>query len=140
MKSKLQIEAALDHSLRKQVGSPILDSRFNAAVWQRIAAEESKATSANRATPAASRWLLASNLIGIAVSVGLILYFVVRGLSGFEMSVELPSMALPEVSAATDAKLMAIMIWGVTIASMVLAFSFTGVGRRVRQMLRSEFA
>jgi hypothetical protein len=139
MKSKVQIEAALDRSLR-QLTQPRLDSRFNAAVWQRIAAEEMKAPAARRSAPAGSRWLLASNVIGIAVSVVLILYFVIGGLSGVEMSLSLPAVALPEVSAATDARLMSLMIWGITIASMALAFAFTGMGRRVGQMLRSEFA
>ncbi len=139
MKSKLQIEAALDRSLRKQLTPPRLDSRFNAAVWQRIAAEEAKAPAPRRASPA-SRWLFASNLIGAVVSAVLIVYFVVSGLSGVEMSVALPAVALPEVSAATDARLMTFLVWGITIASMALAFAFTGMGRRVRQMLRSEFA
>lgn len=140
MKTKLQIEAALDRSMRKQVTPPRLDSGFNAAVWQRIAAEEAKAAAPRRAAPAVSRWLLASNAIGIVVSLVLIVYCVVSGLSGVEMSVALPSMALPEISAATDARLTVIFLWSITIASMALAFAFTGMGRRVRQMLRSEFA
>ena len=57
MTQKFETEVALEKSLRKQVPMPRLDARFNAAVWQRIAAAEAPA----RMRPArTSRWLLAS--------------------------------------------------------------------------------
>jgi len=129
------IESRLDRSLRKQVALPKLDARFNAAVWERIAAQEAPAVVAPRAT--GSRWLLGSNLVGIAVSLGLIVYCVVRSFSGVSVQVDLP---VPEISAQTTAAAMQMLGWGLTFASVAFGASFTSTGRRLLRFLRSEFA
>lgn len=129
-----QLEAALDGSLRKQVPVPRLDARFNAAVWQRIAAAEAPA----RVRPArASRWLLASNFIGVGVSLALVLYFVIPAASGISLQVDVP---LPEVSAQTHRAITQGLVWGVSALAVAFGFAFTGVGRRTLERCRSEFA
>jgi hypothetical protein len=134
MTRKQEIETRLDASLRRQVPVPRLDARFNAAVWQRIAAAQAPAV----ARPArASRWLLASNLIGVGVSVVLIVYFVAREFTGVSVDVNLP---LPEISAQANAAISEGLFWGITVLSVGFGFAFTRLGRRVRDICRSEFA
>ena len=128
------IEARLEASLRKQVSLPALDSSFNDAVWRRIAAQEAPvAVGASRA----SRWLLASNVLGIGLSVVLILYFLVRGFSGAGVEVELP---LPAISEQTTVSLLKGMVWAVTVAAVGFGFAFTRMGRRTLMFFKSEFA
>jgi hypothetical protein len=139
MTDKLEIETRLDQALRKQLPLSRLDGRFNAAVWAQIAAAEAP-VSASASPVRSARWLRVSNALGMVVSAVLVLYFLVSSLSGFELALSLPLPSLPELPASAEAMSMSMMFWSFTIAAMVFAFAFTGMGRRVRQLLRSEFA
>jgi hypothetical protein len=136
--SSNDIEHRLDRSLRKQVALPELDARFNASVWERIAEQEAPAAAAPRAR--GSRWLLASNVLGVAVSVGLIVYCIAHNFSGLSAEVNVPMPAIPEISAQTTAAVVNMLGWGVTVVSVAFGLAFTRMGRRLLQFLRSEFA
>lgn len=132
MNRKLEIESRLDRSLGNQLNVPTLDRRFDAAVWQRIEAQEQAAGDrmVRPATAGAERWLFASNAIGILVAVLLAGYFGVRMLSGIDISVELPRVSVEETTA-----IMRLAGWAITGAALLFGLMFTPLGRR----LRSEF-
>jgi hypothetical protein len=135
---KLEIEAALDRSLRKQVAAPHLDGRFDAAVWARIEAADQRAPKAHSvaAAPPSARWLFISNVIGAGVAFMLIVYFGALSFGSMEMpTVSLPALSVPTLSATAMDQFIRVVIWIVTGASLSLALMFTSVGRR----LRSEF-
>jgi hypothetical protein len=129
------VEVRLERSLRKQVSLPALDARFNSAVWARIAAESAPASTAS--APRGFNWLLASNVIGIAVSLALIAYFVVREAMGIRVDLDV---ALPELPAHAAAPIFKSLGWGVTAAAVGFGFAFTRTGRRLLTFFRSEFA
>jgi hypothetical protein len=110
MTRKQEIEAGLDRSLQEQVSVRTLD---------------------------ASRWLLVSNILGIATSAALVVYFVASGFSGMEVEMNLP---LPEISARQTDSILISLGWGITAAAVGMGFAFTRLGRRVRSVLRNEFA
>jgi hypothetical protein len=126
--SNKRIEAGLDHSLGKQIGTRQLDAGFNAAVWKRIATEEAAATVPLRSAPTASRWLLVSNGFGIAVSLVLMIYFFVRAMTGVDLAVEV---SLPVMST----ELMQGIGWCLTALALGFGLAFTPIGRRVRNLL-----
>ena len=132
-----EVEARLHRSLMNQVRVPQLDRRFDASVWARIEAQEQAQqqaqTVAARPVPHRSnseRWLLASNVVGIAVAAMLVLYFGLRMFSGVDLD-----NTVMDFSAAVDYQEAKIITWTVTIASVVGAAMFSPLGR----WLRSEF-
>ena len=129
------IESRLHRSLHKQVALRKLDARFNLAVWERIAREEVPA--ATPARPRGASWLLASNVLGIAVALALIVYFLVRNVSGIDIEMNVP---LPEISADSTAAVLKMLGWGVSAGSVAFGLAFTRSGRRLLHFLRSEFA
>lgn len=133
MTHKLDIETRLDRSLANQVKAPQLGRGFDASVWARIEAVDQQATNPVRelARPApAARWLLAINIVGVAVTVLLIVIF---GMQSFnEVSVSLPT---PEVSAATSAQILKFAAQGITAVSVIFGLMFTPFGRRLRAEL-----
>lgn len=133
------IEVRLERSLRQQVSLPRLDSRFNAAVWQRIAAQEVPAASPS---PRSTRWLLAANLLGIAVSLALLVYAVARESTGIQIEVSPALPVLPTVPALSDQALQVLtqsLGWVVSGAAVAFGMAFTRSGRRVIDYCRSEF-
>jgi|SRR5688572_20197255 len=133
MTRKQEIEATLDRSLRRQVAVPRLDASFNAAVWQRIAAQQAPVV----APPVrGSRWLMLSNLVGIGVSVALVVYFAARGFSGVEVDANL---AIPVVTEQTTTVILQGLVWVITLAAVGFGFAFTRFGRRLLDFCRSEF-
>src|SRR4051812_34880481 len=92
-----EIEARLDRSLATQIRVPKLGAQFDAAVWSRIEAEESRAVDPLAAIPdpalaraaQLSRWMLFSNLIGAAVAIVLAIYFGVRAFGGMDLGLNL---------------------------------------------------
>jgi hypothetical protein len=137
MNRELDIEAALDRSLERQLRPPRLDGSFDTAVWARIAAEEARAARPalaaphSRAVPRSVRWLAASNALGLAVAAMLAIFFGIGSFSGVEFGV-----AVPQVSAATLAQITDFTIKGVTGAAIVFGLMFTPLGR----WLRAEFS
>jgi len=137
MTRKLDIEAALDRSLRKQVVAPKLDGRFDAAVWSRIEAEEQRAPSASLApavVPQSARWMLVSNAIGSVVALVLVLYFGAQWFGGVVNvpTVSVPHLPVPDLPARTMAEIVSVATWAVTGGSLALALMFTSIGRRLR--------
>lgn len=124
------IEASLERSLREQVGARQLDAGFNAAVWARIAAQEAPAPA--RVLPAASRWLMASNILGAAVSVALILYFGVSHLTSVDVGMDI---SLPQISPQTNAAITTGLTWAITAGALVMGMAFTPLGRRLRNLV-----
>jgi hypothetical protein len=128
-----EVEARLHRSLMNQVRVPRLDRRFDAGVWARIEAQEHAQTLA--VVPVlrrsgAEKWLMASNIVGIAVATALVLFFGLRMFSGVELEV-----SLPELSVAQSHQAAEITAWAVAIVALGFGVMFTPVGR----WLRSEF-
>jgi cytochrome c-type biogenesis protein CcmH/NrfG len=138
MTRKLEIEAALERSLRRKVAAPQLDGRFDAAVWSRIEAEEQRAPKSRgaAAVPASARWLFISNVIGAAVAFVLIAYFGVQSFGSVEVpTMSVPTLSVPAISASAMDQFISVLVWSVTGASLAIALMCTSVGRR----LRAEF-
>jgi hypothetical protein len=128
-----EIEARLHRSLIGQLRVPQLDRKFDAGVWARIEAEESARMSL--ASPVvresrASRWLLASNVIGLTVAASLVVVFCLRLFSSADAA-----NALPEVSVEQSRQIADIVTWTVTGASMLFGLMFTPLGRWLRSEL-----
>lgn len=137
--SRKDIEARLDRSLTNQVVVPRLDRRFNAAVWERIAAAESPAPVTNpgedaRASRAlrASRWLAISNGVGVAVTLGVALYFVLRTYGGIDLPTPDVNLALPSLPEQTVTQVLAVLGQLLGVVALAFGLSFTSLGRRVR--------
>jgi putative exporter of polyketide antibiotics len=139
LKRRTDIEARLDRSLHGQVRTPKLDRRFDTAVWARIEGEEARAMEAvvarrpSRATRA-SRWLAISNLVGIAVTLVFVAYFLMRTFGGIpaptlELDVNLPVPVIPEEAAM---QLVAVLGQMLGVVALLFGLSFTSLGRRVR--------
>jgi hypothetical protein len=128
-----EIESRLDRSLRNQVRAPKLDGRFDAGVWDRIG--KSAATTANSSgmTPSkAPRWLLASNIIGIAVAIALVAIVTGRAFTGVDLNVEIPAVT---VSPGLVDQLIAVIGWPIAAIALLFGLKSTALGRR----LRAEF-
>jgi hypothetical protein len=137
MKRKLtaaEIEAKLHRSLSRQVRAPQLDRRFDAGVWARVEAEERvplRVSSPVAARASGGRWLMVSNVIGIAVATVLVAIFGLRLFSG--VNVEL---SVPNFSIAQNQQLVETIAWAITAATLGFGLMFTPIGRR----LRAEFS
>jgi len=136
MTRKQDVEARLDRALEKQIVAPRLDGRFDAAVWSRIEAEQSRATnpvSRNAPTGALpmARWLSISNAIGVSVALAIVLYFGLRLLGGIDFSwhVKIP---VPEVLSADATPVMTIGGYAIGLVATLFGLAFTPLGRRVR--------
>jgi len=136
MTNKLDIETRLDRSLQNQVAAPRLDGRFDAAVWKRIAAEEQSAKqpavgARSAAASTSARWMFITNVIGIAVAVLLVVYFVMKAFSGVSVSVDVP---VPQVSPTTMKEIVALSVQSVTLAAVIFGLMFTPLGRRLKSV------
>jgi hypothetical protein len=135
--SRKDIEARLDRSLANQIEVPRLDRRFDAAVWARIEAEEAKATSpvvdvAPSAAIRASRWLAITNSVGIAVTLGVALYFVLRTYGGIELPATEFNVSTPVISEDRVAQIVGVLGQVLGLVALLFGLSFTSLGRRVR--------
>src|SRR4051812_19595754 len=142
--SRKDIEARLDRSLANQIDVPRLDRRFDAAVWARIeaAGQKSKATNPVTADVAgfapsragrASRWLAISNYVGIAVTLAVVLLFVLRTYGGYEPSLNLDmNVSMPVVSEDMVTRITAVLGQLLGVVALAFGLSFTSVGRRLR--------
>jgi hypothetical protein len=130
-----EVEAGLDRSLQKHIAVPELGAKFNAAVWARIAAEQARTPARSRAAPVVSRWLLASNIVGILISLALIVYFIARSFSGVEVEVNL-DLPLLQVSEGTIAAIVQWSSWVFAIGAVGFGMTYTSFGRRVRNIFR----
>jgi hypothetical protein len=131
MKRNLEVEAVLERSLRKQVSVRRLDGSFDAAVWARIAAEESKAAAPHPVRPAmassAGRWLSIVNVLGmLSVAVVLCVYGF-HWLGGLQLEGSIPDFS-PVISERNAVH------WstGIAGAALLFAFLYTPWGRRLR--------
>src|SRR3954451_10466239 len=129
--SRKDIEARLGRSLENQIKAPRLDARFDAAVWARIAAAESRATNSRSVvahypdeligTPRAraTRWLAISNAIGATVVVALLAYFGLSMFSGVNVSVEVPvNVQVPQVPDAMVEQIIGVLGYVLGLATL----------------------
>ena len=135
-----RIEARLERSLRRQVTAPKLDGRFDAAVWSRIADEDRAARKAPAADPAMHlsrmpRWLLACNVLGIAFTAVLVLWFGVRQVSGIEVGQEL-GFEWPRMTLEQWQSLFVLTGYAISAAAVLFGLMFTRFGRRLVSALR----
>jgi hypothetical protein len=82
-----------------------------------------------------SRWLLASNIVGILISLALIVYFIARSFSGVEVEVNL-DLPLLQVSEGTIAAIVQWSSWVFAIGAVGFGMTYTSFGRRVRNIFR----
>jgi len=135
MKTRQQIEARLDRSLGRQVVVPRLDAQFNAAVWERIAADEARATNpvAQVRAPLASRWLMVSNVVGVLIALVLVANFGLDLVSGAAAEPDMSAnLQLPEISTVTMNQLMQAVGYFFAAAALAFGLSLTSLGRRLR--------
>jgi hypothetical protein len=134
--SRKDIEARLDRALQKQIAVPRLDRRFDAAVWERIEAAEAPAAATNPGTRSramrASRWLAITNYVGIAATLGVALYFVLRTYGGVEIPMGGVNLSVPAIPEQTVAQIIGVLGQVLGLAALALGLSFTSLGRRVR--------
>jgi len=132
-KSNADIEAKLHRSLSRQVRVPTLDRRFDASVWSRIEAEERaplRVSSPMVSRTGGGRWLMVSNVIGLAVAALLVVIFGLRMFAGVDVE-----LAVPDFSIAQNQQLVENVAWAITAATLGFGLMITPVGRR----LRAEF-
>lgn len=132
MKHKAQIETALDRSLRQQVTVQRLDSKFDAAVWARIEAEESRGAapalqSAASATPKAARWLYAINILGLGSVAIFLCVYGAQLLAGMDVSA-----MVPELSDSTRMSILMNASTVIATVAVAIGLMFTPLGRKVR--------
>lgn len=134
MKRKIEIEATLDRSLRRQVKVPTLDSRFDAAVWARIEAEESRRAPAALPAPAviprSARWLWIVNVVGVGGLAIFASFFGAQMLAGADVAI-----SMPEISAAQGELILNVMSMSIAGASLLFGLLFTPWGQRLRDEL-----
>jgi hypothetical protein len=126
-------EAALERSLRSQVKVPPLDRRFDAAVWARIEADESRATKSSLvpvANPIAARWLSVINILGITTVAVLGWLYGVQMLAGSDIAV-----SWMELSAASRQYIVSGLSTGMAGAAILFGMMYTPWGRRLRAEL-----
>jgi hypothetical protein len=131
----LEVEAHLHRSLMNQVRSPRLDRRFDAGVWARIETQEQTQAQTIAEHPkarrsGAERWLMASNIVGIAVATVLVLFFGLRMFGGVGVEVSLPDLSIAQSHETAE-----LIAWAVTIVALGFGAMFTPLGR----WLRAEF-
>ena len=129
-KSKAGIEAKLHRSLSRQVRVSPLDRRFDAAVWERIEAEERaplRVSSPAAARASGGRWLMVSNVVGLAVAAVLIVIFGLRTFSGVSVELAVPNFSIPQ-----NQQLVESMAWAITAATLGFGLMCTPIGRRLR--------
>src|SRR5262245_58433572 len=121
MKRNLEVEAVLERSMRKQVRVRRLDESFDAGVWSRIEAEESRATPRAPARPVpaskAARWLFIVNGAGVACVAVILCVFLFQWLSGIQVDAALPDFS-PQISEQNAS------LWSTGIAGAALLFGF----------------
>jgi hypothetical protein len=137
MSGKKDIEARLDRSLQNQIVAPRPGKAFDAAVWARIEAEEVKATNPG-VEPArvlrASRWLAVTNMVGVAATLAVALYFALGSFGGIEPpTLNLGvSVSLPVISDEALTKTLAACGQVLGFVALMFGLSFTSLGRRLR--------
>ena len=128
MKRKPEVEAVLERSLRKQVNVRQLDSSFDAAVWARIEAEESKASAPVpvHAASNTARWMFIVNAVGIASVVVVLCVFLFQWLAGVQVDA-----AMPDISALMSERDASKWSTGIAGAALLFGFLYTPWGRRL---------
>jgi hypothetical protein len=131
MKSNPELEAILERSLRRQVNVRQLDKSFDAAVWARIEAEESKSAAQAPMHPAAAakigRWLFILNAVGIASVCVFLCVFLFQWLAGVQVDA---TFAAPSFQVSDQT--MTAWATGFAGAALLAGFFYTPWGGRVR--------
>ena len=132
---RTRIESRLDRSLQNQIKVPTLGKAFDAAVWARIEAEESRATNpvATRSrAERASRWLAITNVVGVSATLVVALYFAMGALGGVERPAVDLGVSMPVLSDEMVGKSVAMLGQALGFAALLFGLSFTSIGRRLR--------
>ena len=131
MKSNPELEAILERSLRSQVNVRQLDETFDAAVWARIEADESKSAAQAPMHPTTAsrigRWLFILNAVGIASVCVFLCVFLFQWLAEVQVDSTLVATSL-QVSDQT------VTVWATGLAGIALlaGFFYTPWGGRLR--------
>ena len=128
-----QNEVALERSLRNQVKVPRLDRKFDAAVWARIDAEESRAAALSRvpvANPMAARWLSAINFLGLATVAIVIWFYGAPMLADTDIAA-----SWTDLSAASRERIVEGLSMGMAGAAILFGMMYSPWGRRLREEL-----
>jgi len=134
MKTKPEIETILERSLRKQVKVRKLDESFDAAVWARIEAEESRSAVSAPVRPAAAskvgRWLFILNAVGVTSVCVFLCVILFQWLAGVQVDATLPVTSF-RVSDQT------VTMWatGLAGATLLAGLFYTPWGSRLRDEL-----
>jgi hypothetical protein len=135
MKTNPDIEATLERSLRKQIAVPRLNHKFDAAVWARIEAQESRAPAAFVRAPATApkwaRWLGFMNVMGLASVAIFLLLFGTQMLADMQGEV-----SLPQISMVSDESGFSTVSGVIALASLLFGFAYTPWGRRLMNEFR----
>lgn len=132
---RTRIESRLDRSLQNQIKVPTLGKAFDAAVWARIEAEESRATNpvaARSRAERASRWLAITNVVGVSATLVVALYFAMGALGGVERPAVDLGVSMPVLSDEMVGKSVAMLGQALGFAALLFGLSFTSIGRRLR--------
>jgi hypothetical protein len=133
MKRNMEIEAALERSLRAQVNAPQLDRKFDAKVWARIEAEARPVAArvpVSRAVVKAGRWLDVINILSLASAAIFVSFFGARMFAGADISV-----TLPEFSPTVNADLITQLSLCLAGAAVLFGFWNAPWSRRLRDEL-----
>jgi len=131
MKSNPEIESILERSLRKQVKARQLDQSFDAAVWARIEAEESKLAmpAPGRPVPASKvgRWLFVLNAVGVASVCVFLCVLLFQWLAGVQVDA-----TLPVTSFQVSDQMATAWATGIAGAALLAGLFYTPWGSRLR--------
>src|SRR5262245_53551645 len=131
MKHKSDVEAVLERSLRKQVRVPRLDESFDAAVWARIAVEESKSMSPvpvrQSSASKVGRWMFVVNAVGIASVAVVLCVFMFQWIAGLQVG----EGSMPDLSALMSQQSVSNWSTGIAGAALLFGFLYTPWGRRL---------
>lgn len=133
MKHQAEIESVLDRSLHRQIRVRHLDESFDAAVWARIEAEESKAAVRTPARPAAAkvaRWMSVVNAVGIACVAVVLCVIMFQWLAGVRIEA-----TIPDFSSRLSQQDASAWSTGIAGAALLFGFLYTPWGRRLRDEL-----
>jgi hypothetical protein len=131
MKSRPETEAILERSLRRQVNVRQLGDSFDAAVWARIEAEESRSMAQAPVRAATSskvgRWLFILNAVGIASVAVFLCVFLFQWLAGVQVDA-----AFADATFRVSDQTVTMWATGIAGAALLAGFFYTPWGGRLR--------
>jgi len=134
MSRKTEIETTLERSLRAQVKVPVLGRRFDAGVWARIEAEESRRAPATlraaEVAPGTARWMQVINLVVLGGAAVFALFLGAQMLAGSDVA-----SPTAEFSPEIIERITLTMSSTIAGAALIFGLMFTPWVRRLRDEL-----